>query len=82
MQDGVSRWPTYHNFLNILYPNREINSCLRLSGKLHPLNVQSPMLVTLVGMTILDRELQPENALLPILVTLSGMTISDRELQP
>ena len=81
MQDGVSRWPTYHNFLNILYPNREINSCLRLSGKLHPLNVQSPMLVTLVGMTILDRELQPENALLPILFTLEGITTSDRELQ-
>ena len=59
MQDGVSRRPTYHNFLNILYPNREINSCLRLSGKLHPLNVQSPMLVTLAGMTILDRESQP-----------------------
>ena len=59
MQDGVSRWPTYHNFLNILYPNREINSCLRLSGKLHPLNVQSPMLVTLEGMTISDRESQP-----------------------
>ena len=59
MQDGVSRRPTYHNFLNILYPNREINSCLRLSGKLQPLNVQSPMLVTLAGMTILDRESQP-----------------------
>ena len=59
MQDGVSRRPTYHNFLNNLYPNREINSCLRLSGKLHPLNVQSPMLVTLAGMTILDRESQP-----------------------
>ena len=82
MQDGVSRWPTYHNFLNILYPNREINSCLRLSGKLHPLNVQSPMLVTLEGMTILDRERQLENALSPMLVTLEGMTISDRELQP
>ena len=82
MQDGVSRWPTYHNFLNILYPNREINSCLRLSGKLHPLNVQSPMLVTLEGMTILDRERQQENALSPMLVTLEGMTISDRESQP
>ena len=82
MQDGVSRWPTYHNFLNILYPNREINSCLRLSGKLHPLNVHSPMLVTLEGITTSDRELQPENVQSPMLVTLVGMTILDRELQP
>ena len=39
------------------------------------------MLVTLVGMTTLDRELQQENALLPILFTLEGITTSDRELQ-
>ena len=81
MQDGVSRRPTYHNFLNILYPNREINSCLRLSGKLHPLNVQSPMLVTLEGMTMVEREPQSLNAKPPMLVTLEGMTILDRERQ-
>ena len=40
------------------------------------------MLVTLEGMTILDRERQLENALSPMLVTLEGMTISDRESQP
>ena len=39
------------------------------------------MLVTLEGMTILDRESQLENALSPMLVTLEGMTISDRETQ-
>lgn len=39
------------------------------------------MLVTLFGMTMLERELQPENTLSPMLVTLSGMTMLDRELQ-
>ena len=37
------------------------------------------MLVTLSGMTMLDRELQSENALSPMLVTLEGMTMLDRE---
>ena len=37
------------------------------------------MLVTLLGMTILDRERQSKNALLPMLVTLAGITILDRE---
>ena len=37
------------------------------------------MLVTLSGMTMLDRELQLKKAPKPMLVTLSGMTISDRE---
>ena len=37
-------------------PNREINSCLRLSGKLQKQNAPLPMLVTLEGMTISDRE--------------------------
>ena len=46
------------------------------------LNAKPPMLVTLEGMTILDRERQLENALSPMLVTLEGMTISDRESQP
>ena len=41
------------------YPNREINSCLRLSEKLQLQNARSPMLVTLEGMTISDRERQP-----------------------
>ena len=39
------------------------------------------MLVTLEGMTILDRELQAESALLPILFTLEGMTMVEREQQ-
>ena len=39
------------------------------------------MLVTLAGMTMLDKELQQENALLPMLVTLAGMTMLDKELQ-
>ena len=82
MQDGVSQWLTYHNFLNILSPNREINFCLRLSGNLHPINALSPMLVTLEGMTISDRELQPQNAPSSMQVTLEGMTIFDRERQP
>lgn len=71
----------YHE-LNILYPNREINSCRRLPGILHSENALSPMLVTLEGMTIFDRELQSQKAQSPMLVTLEGITISDRERQP
>ena len=37
-------------------------------------NAPSPMLVTLEGMTISDRESQLENAQSPMLVTLEGMT--------
>lgn len=45
--------------LNSSSPKREINSCLRLYGNLLQLtNAQSPMLVTLSEMTMLDRELQ------------------------
>ena len=39
------------------------------------------MLVTLEGITTLDRELQPENVQSPMLVTLVGMTILGRERQ-
>ena len=39
------------------------------------------MLVTLSGMTMLEREPQVKNAAPPMLVTLSGMTMLDRELQ-
>ena len=39
------------------------------------------MLVTLEGMTMVEREPQSLKALSPMLVTLEGMTISDRELQ-
>ena len=39
------------------------------------------MLVTLSGMTILDKKLQYANAPSPISVTLLGMTILDKELQ-
>ena len=67
--------------LNILSPNREINSCLRLFGNLQLENAPSPMLVTLEGITISDRESQLENAQSPMLVTLEGMTISERERQ-
>ena len=47
----------------------------------HPPNAPIPMLVTLSGMTISDRELQPRKTLLPMLVTLSGMTMLEREPQ-
>ena len=40
------------------------------------------MLVTLEGMTMLEREPQSLNALSPMLVTLEGITTSDREPQP
>ena len=36
------------------------------------------MLITLLGMTMLDRERQLENALLPMLVTLAGMTYASK----
>ncbi len=52
-----------------------------LVSDLHSLKALSPMLVTLEGMTISDRELQSKNASRPIIVTLEGMTISDREEQ-
>ena len=42
----------------------------------------SPILVTLLGMTMVEREPQSLKALSPMLVTLEGMTISDRESQP
>ena len=37
------------------------------------------MLVTLFGISMLDRELQPENAPCSMLVTLAGMTMRDRD---
>ena len=40
------------------------------------------MIVTLLGMTILDKDEQFENAQLPILVTLSGMIMLNRDVQP
>ena len=40
------------------------------------------MLVTLEGMTMVEREPQSLNAQPPMLVTLEGITTSDRELQP
>ena len=68
--------------LNSSSPKRDINSCLRLYGKLlQPSNAKSPILVTLFGMTTSPKEVQQANALSPILVTLSGMTILDREVQ-
>ena len=36
------------------------------------------MLVTLAGITILDRERQPQNALSPMIVTLAGMTYASK----
>ena len=39
------------------------------------------MIVTLLGMTILDKDEQFENAQLPILVTLSGMIMLNRDVQ-
>ena len=44
------------SYSNILSPKRELNSCLRLSGKLHPQNALSPMLVTLSGIIMLLKE--------------------------
>ena len=40
-----------------------------------------PILFTLLGITILDKDSQSEKAWSPILVTLSGMTILDKDLQ-
>ena len=40
------------------------------------------MLVTLLGMTMLDREWQPQNTPFSMLVTPSGISILDREVQP
>ena len=48
----------YHKSLNISFPNREINSCLKSYDKLQPENAPFPISVTLSGMTILDKELQ------------------------
>ena len=39
------------------------------------------MLVTLLGMTMLDREWQPQNTPFSMLVTPSGISILDREVQ-
>lgn len=39
------------------------------------------MIVTLLGMTILDKDEQFENAQLPILVTLSEMIMLNRDVQ-
>ena len=44
------------SYQNISSPKRELNSCLRLSGKLHPQNALSPMLVTLSGIIMLLKE--------------------------
>ena len=52
----------YHKLLNITFPNREINSCLKSYDKLQPENAPYPIAITLSGMTMLDRELQSENA--------------------
>lgn len=40
------------------------------------------MIVTLLGMTILDKDEQFENAQLPMLFTLLGITIPDKDVQP
>lgn len=69
--------------LNSSSPKRDINSCLRLYGKLlQPENAQAPMLVTPSGITRLFKEVQPTNVPSPMLVTLSGMTISAKSEQP
>ena len=47
----------------------------------HPLNIQKPMLVTLLGIVTEVRDLQPEKALYPMLVTVLGIVIEVRELQ-
>ena len=46
-----------------------------------PLNAQSPILFTLLGMMISFRDLQPKNALFPIVFTLPGMMISFNDEQ-
>ena len=63
-----------HSYSNILFPKREINSCLRLSGKLHPSNALFSIPFTLFGITRLHKEEQSRNASKPILLTLSGIT--------
>lgn len=51
-----------------------------LTKELHPQNTLTPMLVTLLGMTILDKERQLQNASSPTQVTLFGMTTLVKEL--
>ena len=47
-----------------------------------PLNAQSPMLVTLLGMVTLVRPLQPKNAYPPMVVTLCGGRSENRVKVP
>ena len=53
-----------------------------LSNELHPLNAQLPILVTLLGISMLFNELHPLNAQKPISVTLLGMSMLFNELHP
>ena len=52
-----------------------------LVSLLQPLNADSPILVTLSGIVMLERLLQSENALSPMLVTLFGIVMLERLLQ-
>ena len=49
---------------------------------MQPLNAELPILVTLLGISILVKLLQPEKAEPPILVTLLGISILVKPLQP
>jgi hypothetical protein len=70
------------SYSNILSPKRELNSCIRLSGKLHPSNTLSSISFTLFGITRSRKEEQPSNAPNPIQVTLSGIARLLKEEQP
>ena len=49
---------------------------------LQPENAEFPMLVTLSGMSIINRKRESSNALSPMLTTLFGITTLEREQQP
>ena len=53
-----------------------------MDGKsVQPLNVESPMLVTLAGIMIEVKLAQPENALSPMFVTLAEIVIEVKPVQ-
>ena len=58
------------------------NGAIRCVTRSQPSKAPSPMLVTLVGISMVVRPLHPENANAPILVTPSGITTLVRPLQP
>ena len=77
----ISNNSTYHSYSNILSPKQEINSFSRSLGKSQYANALHPILLTLSGMKISDRESQPKNVNSAILVTLFGITTLVKKVQ-